>query len=70
MFLVGGGILTHGFHAVGEWIRDAAVDAAALPGPGTVLGALVPMLANAVVGVIAGGLAVLVVTLVRPRRRV
>ena len=70
MFLVGGGILTHGFHAVGEWIRDAAVDAAALPGAGTVLGALVPMLANAVVGVIAGGLAVLVVTLARSRRRV
>ncbi len=27
-------------HAVGEWIHDAAVDAAALPGAGTVLGAL------------------------------
>jgi len=45
MFLVGGGILVHGFHALGEWIRDAAVDAAqrarhdvrllpAQPGPG------------------------------------
>ena len=31
MFLVGGGILTHGIHAVGEWIRDAAVDAARFP---------------------------------------
>ncbi len=47
MFLVGGGILTHGVHAVGEWIRDAAVDAAAMPGAGAVLGALMPMLANA-----------------------
>ena len=70
MFLVGGGILTHGVHAVGEWIRDAAVDAAALPGAGTVLGALMPTLANAVVGIVAGVLAFLVVTLVRPRRRV
>ncbi len=58
MFLVGGGILTHGVHAVGEWIRDAAVDAAAIPGAGTVLGALMPTLANAVVGIVAGGLVV------------
>ena len=33
MFLVGGGILTHGFHAVSEWIKDAAVDAAESPPP-------------------------------------
>ncbi len=63
MFLVGGGILTHGFHAVGEWIRDAAVGAAAIPGAGAVLGALTPMLANAVVGIVAGGLVVLAVKL-------
>jgi len=63
MFLVGGGILTHGFHAVSEWIRDAAVDAAAIPGIGAVLGALTPMLANAVAGIVAGGLAVLAVKL-------
>ena len=69
MFLVGGGILTHGVHAVGEWIRDAAVDAAAIPGAGTVLGALTPMLANAVAGIVAGGLAVLAVKLFRRLRR-
>ena len=71
MFLVGGGILTHGVHVVAEWIQAAAVDAATIPGAGTVLGALTPMLANAVVGVVAGGIAVLVVKLVRslPRRR-
>jgi predicted DNA repair protein MutK len=63
MFLVGGGILVHGVHAVAEWIRDAAVDAAAIPGAGVVLGALTPMLANAVAGLVAGGLAVLVVKL-------
>ena len=63
MFLVGGGILTHGVHAVGEWIRDAAVDAARIPGAGTVLGALAPMLANTAVGIIAGGLVVLAVKL-------
>ena len=59
MFLVGGGILTHGVHAVGAWIRHAALGAAQIPAAGTVLGALTPMLANAAVGVIAGGLVVL-----------
>ncbi len=69
MFLVGGGILTHGFHAVGDWIQSAAVDAAAIPGAGAVLGALTPMLANAVAGIVAGGIAVLVVTLLKRLRR-
>jgi uncharacterized protein len=69
MFLVGGGILTHGVHAVGEWIQDAAVDAAAIPGAGTVIGALMPTLANAVVGIVAGGLVVLAVKLFRRIRR-
>ena len=63
MFLVGGGILTHGFHAVGEWIQARAVDAAQVPGVGAVAGALTPMLANALVGIVAGGLAVLAVKL-------
>jgi len=68
MFLVGGGILVHGFHAVNEWIRDAAVDAATIPGAGAVLGALTPMLANAVVGIVAGGLVVLALNLLRRLR--
>ncbi|MEX2148615.1 MAG: DUF808 domain-containing protein [Steroidobacteraceae bacterium] len=63
MFLVGGGILTHGVHVVAEWIQAAAIDATTIPGAGAVLGALTPMLANAVAGVVAGGVAVLVVKL-------
>jgi predicted DNA repair protein MutK len=63
MFLVGGAILTHGVHAVSEWIEHAALDAARIPGAGTVLGALTPTLANAAVGIVAGGLVVLVVKL-------
>ena len=63
MFLVGGGILTHGFHAVGEWIEHAALDAAGIPGAGAVLGALTQMLANAVAGIVSGGVAVLAVKL-------
>jgi predicted DNA repair protein MutK len=69
MFLVGGGILVHGVHAVREWIHDASVGAATVPGVGAVLGALTPMLANAVVGLVAGGLVVLIVTLLKSRRR-
>jgi predicted DNA repair protein MutK len=69
MFLVGGGILTHGVHAAGEWIREAAVGAATVPGAGAVLGALTPRLANAATGVAAGGLAFLAASAVRRLRR-
>ena len=62
MFLVGGGILTHGFtplsHAVDvvtQWASDV----------NGVLGAVTPLLANAVVGVIAGALVLLGVNLVK-----
>ena len=68
MFLVGGGILTHGFHAVSEWIEHAALDAAHVPGVGVVLGALTPMLINAAVGIVAGAIAVGLVTLFRRMR--
>ena len=67
MFLVGGGILIHGIHAVGEWIEDAALGAARIPGAGTVLGALTPMLANAAVGIAAGGLVMLAVKVFQRR---
>ena len=69
MFLVGGGILTHGFHVVSKWIDAAAVGAAAIPGAGVVLGALTPMLANAAFGIAAGGIAVLAVKLLGRLRR-
>lgn len=58
MFLVGGGILTHGFHDVSTWIQETATGLGALPTVGTVLGALTPTVINGVVGIIAGGLAV------------
>jgi uncharacterized protein len=70
MFLVGGGILTHGVHAVGEWIEHAAVGAAQIPSAGVVLGALTRMLANAAAGVVAGGIAVLAVKLIQRTRRI
>ena len=68
MFLVGGGILVHGVRAVAEWVADAAVDAAEVPGIGAVLGALTPMLLNAAVGILSGAAVVALVTLFRRLR--
>ena len=64
MFLVGGGILTHGVQAAHHWIAGAAEEAAALPGVGVLLGALTPMLLNAAVGIVAGAITLAVVMLV------
>ena len=43
--------------------------AASIPGVGAVLGALTPMLANAVVGIVAGGMVVLMLQVFRRLRR-
>jgi predicted DNA repair protein MutK len=56
MFLVGGGILTHGFPALHHAIEALAARA------GSVLGAITPLLADAVVGIVAGALVLAVVT--------
>jgi len=62
MFMVGGGILTHGLHWVGEQIHHAEqfVETFALVGP--VLGLLTPSILNALFGIAAGAVAVLVMT--------
>ncbi|HEU5074627.1 MAG TPA: DUF808 domain-containing protein [Polyangiaceae bacterium] len=62
MFLVGGGIITHGVHAIDEWIAALAARAGAF-------GVLVPTLANAIVGIVVGGLVLLIVNLVKRLRR-
>ncbi len=63
MFLVGGGILAHGWHAVGLGIEQLSAVAGSLLQPG--LG----MLLNMLLGVLAGGAAFLVVSLVQRLRR-
>jgi len=60
MFMVGGGILTHGVHAAQAWIDQLAQSVAVNSG---LLGALLPTLLNAVTGIIAGALALLLVSL-------
>ena len=71
MFLVGGGILTHGVPSLHHGIEAAAAAAAvaATPALGGVLAALTPSLANALVGVVAGGLVLLGVSAVSKMRR-
>jgi predicted DNA repair protein MutK len=57
MFLVGGGILTHGIPPLHHWTEHIAEG-------GGVGGTVVPMLVNAAVGVVGGGILVGVVTAV------
>ena len=65
MFLVGGGILTHGVPVAHHVIAALVAKAAVIPGIGGVLHTLAPLVADAVVGVVAGAVILLVVTLVR-----
>ena len=61
MFLVGGGILVHGTPALHHWVEG-------LEHAGGVVGTLGPTLANGLVGVIAGGLVLALVTGVNKAR--
>ncbi|WP_341304803.1 DUF808 domain-containing protein [Pseudomonas sp. TMP25] len=60
MFMVGGGILTHGVHAAYVWIDQLALSFTASSG---LLAALLPTFLNAIVGIIAGALALLLVSM-------
>lgn len=62
MFLVGGGILTHGVPALHHAIEALAERV------GSVLGSVIPLLADALVGMLAGALVLGVVTLVQRMR--
>ena len=64
MFLVGGGILTHGFAPLGHAVEAMAAALAATPGIGAVLQAVAPLLADALVGLAAGALTLAGVTAV------
>ena len=59
MFLVGGGILVHGVpvvaHAIEAWVQ----------GLGSVAQAVLPVLANGVLGIVAGAVVLAVVRLLR-----
>ena len=61
MFLVGGGIISHGIPVLHHAIEGLEHHVAAVPVVGGVLGALSGMLANTVVGLLAGAVALLLV---------
>jgi predicted DNA repair protein MutK len=64
MFLVGGGILAHGLTPLHPTIEALTQRAAALPWGGGALAALAPPLADAVTGVVAGAVVLLLVSAV------
>ena len=73
MFLVGGGILVHGVTPLYQGLEHWAAQAADIPGIGVIAGTGLPMLVNAVVGLIAGALVLAIVTLIQrvwPKKQV
>jgi len=68
MFLVGGGILAHGIPWLEHWITDIAELRAGVAGMELVLAAMTPILANLVVGLVAGALAVVTADLAQRAR--
>lgn len=61
MFMVGGGILTHGMSGAHDWIHHLAEAAGSVAGVGPVLAVLTPSLLDTVAGVIAGALVLMLV---------
>jgi predicted DNA repair protein MutK len=64
MFMVGGGILTHGLPGAHDLIHHAAEAAGGMPAIGPALHAVTPSLLDAVAGVVAGAIVLAGVTLV------
>ncbi|WP_295957248.1 DUF808 domain-containing protein [Rhodoferax sp.] len=65
MFLVGGGILTHGWPALHHGIEAITQSAAALPGVGGLLQTVAPTLLDGIAGVVAGAVVLAGVLLVQ-----
>lgn len=65
MFMVGGGILMHGFHPIGEAVGHFAYQAGQLGAAGPLLETLSSTLGTIIIGIIAGAMALGVVTLVQ-----
>ncbi len=62
MFIVGGGILTHGVPVMSEWIHGLEHEAGTIPSIGWILGGVTPTLLNGLVGVMAGAVVLVGVT--------
>lgn len=60
MFLVGGSILAHGIPNMHHWVEDISKSAEALPVIGSALAWLTPVMMDAVVGIVSGGVVMVV----------
>ncbi len=58
MFMVGGGILVHGFPAVEKVIHDITHSVSTVPGVGSVAELIMPTILGAIVGIMAGAILV------------
>jgi uncharacterized protein len=65
MFMVGGGILVHGFHVLDEGIKYLAAQAGEITAVGPALAALTPTLGGIVIGMVAGAAVLAVIVLGR-----
>jgi len=63
MFMVGGGILVHGFHGIAVTVEQAAAWVGGVPVIGAVASAAAPTLLGILVGIVAGGIVLAVVSL-------
>ncbi|WP_428240280.1 DUF808 domain-containing protein [Gynuella sp.] len=61
MFLVGGGILSHGLPGLAEVLHSVSASTHSLPAIGMIVGGLLPSLINCAIGLAAGGLVYLLV---------
>ena len=64
MFMVGGGLLSHGIAPLGHLAEGAALAARAVPGVGAVLGVVTPTLVNTLAGILFGIIALAAARLV------
>ena len=62
MFLVGGGIITHGIHALQPWVDRITAAAAGIGGVGAALAFVTPMLVYALVGLVVGAVLLVLVS--------
>ncbi|MBC7549060.1 MAG: DUF808 domain-containing protein [Polaromonas sp.] len=65
MFLVGGGILTHGLAPLQQVVEGITASAGSVPSAGAALALITPLLMDAVVGIVAGALVLAAVLLVK-----
>ena len=63
MFMVGGGILVHGYHPAQHMVEQFAIQLSSVAFVGGVLHAIIPTLLSMLIGVAARGLVVGLVTL-------